>query len=178
VIAFVDESIRAGIDGMYVVGLVIAAGIDCDPVRRAFEGTQRFHFSAEGEARREAMLRGIGDSGFGSAAYVHRGLPKGQPRARRLCLVRLLWDLMQWGVEEVVFESRQAHNDRLDRIVIVAAQKSGAASPGLLYTWNTPLGDTMLWMADAIAGAVSAHIEAGEYREVLRRLGTEIQIIA
>ena len=47
----------------------------------------------------------------------------------------------------------------------------------LHYEWNFALGDPLLWTADAIAGAVAAHIDAGQYREILLELGTEIRMI-
>lgn len=177
-IGFVDESVQDGVAGIYVVGCVIVPNTECDELRQRFEAKVRFHFHSEGEQERVAMLKSIGSCGLATVGYVHRGLPNGQPRARALCFNRLLWDLKEWGVDEVVFESRQSHNDRADRIIIIAAQKAGIASTSLSYEWNTPLGDPLLWTADAIAGAVAAHVGRGRYSALLEELATGIRMVA
>jgi hypothetical protein len=90
-------------------------------------------------------------------------------------LNRLLWDLNKGGVEELVIESRQIHNDRVDRLAIRNAIDAKVASPSLRYGWNMPVGDPLLWVADAIASAVAGHVKHGRYVEELRALRTVIR---
>jgi hypothetical protein len=73
----------------------------------------------------------------------------------------MLWDFHQIGVTEVVFESREEHNDRKDARTIGHAQRGKRASAQLVYSFRRPLEDPLLWVADALAGASSAHV-AGE----------------
>jgi hypothetical protein len=74
---------------------------------------------------------------------------------------RLLGQLLEGlppAVVDVLIESRQAHNDRVDRQVIAAAQRAGRASPDLNYRHARPLEEPLLWLADALAGAVMAGV--------------------
>ena len=131
-IAFVKTKfIRAGIDGMYVVGCVIVPGTGCDESHCA--SMPKLGSTSRMRARRAGrpccVQSANADERNGWCATCIAGLPKGQTRARNLCLNRLLWDLMTWGVDELVIESRQAHNDRFDRIIVVAAQQAKREHP-------------------------------------------------
>jgi hypothetical protein len=73
----------------------------------------------------------------------------------------MLWDFRDEGVTDVVFESREAHNDRKDAKNIAQAKRAGRAPDVFRYSFMRPQGEPLLWIADAIAGASSAHV-AGE----------------
>lgn len=64
-----------------------------------------------------------------------------------------------------MIESRQAHNDQLDRQSIVWAQKTGWAATDLHYRFARPREEPLLWAADAMAGAIAAQVaqEADHY---------------
>ena len=85
-------------------------------------------------------------------------------RARRLERGRVdnIWRLLaEFGalrVERLVIESRQEWNDRHDRREIEQARRSGVCTHAMTYCHRRPPEDPMLWVADAVAGAASAHL--------------------
>lgn len=82
--------------------------------------------------------------------------PRRQERARRKCLERLLWELTELGTRDVLLESRQERRDVHDRKAIAAAQQRGAIPADLRYSFGRPDQEPLLWLADAVAGVVSA----------------------
>ena len=68
----------------------------------------------------------------------------------------------------VVIESRQERNDRKDRQVL-AALAAMDFDADFRYTHELPQNEPLLWVADALAGAVSADL-AGRDREYAARL--------
>jgi len=87
-----------------------------------------------------------------------------------LYLKALLWDAGRLGVDDLVLESRQEHNDQKDRQTIMWAQKAGWASADLRYGFARPRDEPLLWVADAMAGAVSADLaeESDSYLKALQ----------
>lgn len=69
----------------------------------------------------------------------------------------------------MVIESRQEHNDRKDRREILGAQRAGVASEGLRYRHARPKDEPLLWLPDALAGAIGTSIADGD-QELLRLL--------
>jgi hypothetical protein len=61
-----------------------------------------------------------------------------------------------------VSESRQEHNDRKDRREVLSAQQTGVASKGLIYRHGRPQEEPMLWVADAIVGAVGMKVASSQ----------------
>lgn len=78
-----------------------------------------------------------------------------QERARAKCLERLLWDLEQLGVGQLIVESRGEAADRKDRRTILRAIKSGLAATDLVYENRKGPLDSALWLPDALAGAAA-----------------------
>lgn len=172
--AFVDESMRLGAGGLYVVAAVVVAD-DVDIARQAARSVlvrrqQRFHWRNESEARRQVMLELMSGLDIEARVYVREPIaPRRQAGARALCLNTLLWDLWQAGVDDLVLESRQVHADGADRRTILAAQRARRASPDLAYRFARAIEEPLLWLADALAGATSAHVADGA--DYLDRLG-------
>jgi hypothetical protein len=67
-----------------------------------------------------------------------------------------LADLEAAGVKRLVFESRQEARDTRDRQTIVTARKARLISRSLTHSFARPLEEPLLWIPDAIAGAVGA----------------------
>lgn len=164
--AFVDESLRLGAGGLYVVAAVVVAE-NIDAARHAARSVlvrrqPRFHWRNESEARRRSMLERMRGIGIEARVYVCQPIaPRRQSGARALCLNVMLWDLWQAGVDELVFESRQEHGDAADRRTILAAQRARRASQDLTYRFARAIDEPVLWMADALAGAATAQIADG-----------------
>lgn len=166
--------------GLYVV----AAAVVMDTPDKASAAAKevllprqsRFHWRDELDRQRYRMLDCMLAAELAVYGYIRRSVPaRGQERARALCLRRLLWDLQDAKVDEVVLESRHAA-DRRDRQTIVRAQKAGVAATGLKYRHAFPDSEPPLWLADAAAGAIAAHA-AEENAAYLDRLGPCSQVI-
>jgi hypothetical protein len=163
VIAFVDESVRHGGVGTYVLGCVLIPPDKCDELRTELARRPPFHFSNSDTQHRTAMLEWIGATGVATSGYALRGLfvVGGEEEARKLCVARLLQDLLDWDVHDLVMESRRERQNTFDAIAIEAARYAGNAPDPLAYGWR-PKAERLLSMADAIAGAVriTAHDRA------------------
>jgi hypothetical protein len=174
VIAFADESVREDSGGvLYVLGAAVVLR-DLDAAREALRSMlpgrqERLHWRGERETRRLALLQTLSDHGvavFGSWAY-----PVGrqrQERARRACLTTLAGDVGREGVTELVLEHRDEAGDRLDRQTLVDARRGGIVE--LSYRFARAADEPLLWAADAVAGAMSAHLAGvtSRYYDALR----------
>jgi hypothetical protein len=108
------------------------------------------------------MLAQINAWGLLSAGYVYRGLylfGVGREGARQRCLGRLLQDLSTWGVTQLVIESRRPRENTFDAMTIIPAVRSMFVPAGLSLTYGwASKREPMLWVADAVAGAVRANL--------------------
>ena len=97
--AFVDESIRPGPGGLYV----IAAVTIIDDIARARSAAEkvppkrrRFHWKNEERTQRLEMLEILRELRCGLWTYEAQPCPTSkQERARAKCIERLLWDLQR-----------------------------------------------------------------------------------
>jgi hypothetical protein len=174
--AYVDESMREGPDGLYVIAAVTIID-DVARARAAAEKAppagQRFHWKNERDPSRMAMLDVLLELDCGLHSYEAQPCPVSkQERARAKCLEALLWDLQQLGVRQLVIESRGAAADRKDRSTILRAIKAGKADPDLVYEHRKPF-DAALWLPDAVAGAAATALTGQtKYRD---RLGSALE---
>jgi hypothetical protein len=169
--AYVDESLRVTPAGLYLVAAAVVIderAVDArHELRKVLTGRQqRFHWNDAGEKQRARMLETIHALEPAVMAYACQPLPSRQDRARALCLGSLVWDLRSLEVDHVVFESRQDHNDRKDANTIERARRAQTAAPELTYSFSRPQNEPLLWVADALAGAISAHIADDNHRYI------------
>lgn len=165
-IAYIDESLRVR-DHLYVVaaGLAAPAGARelVAELRKALPGrSPRFHWRNESEETRMRMLDRIHELGLETFAVCYcEERPRWSERGRIQAIKRLLWELQQHQVVELILESRGEVNDERDRKTIFRAQRAGHASRSLSYRFATPYREPLLWVPDAVAGAVSASYADG-----------------
>jgi hypothetical protein len=77
-----------------------------------------------------------------------------QERARRKVLERLLWELDRRQVSNVLLESRHAERNAHDRKALGAFRSQHVISRRLVVGFTEPIQEPLLWLPDAIAGAV------------------------
>jgi len=179
--AFVDESLRAAGDGLYMVAAVVVVDGDIEASRRAAQNVllarqRRFHWRNESERQRLRMLEVISTLDATALAYSRALRGERQERARALCIERMLWDLREMGVSEVVFESRGRGNNK-DARTIANAQRAGVAAKTMRYRFERPEEEPMLWIPDAVAGAASAQV-TGETPYLDRVPGALVRLVA
>lgn len=181
-IGYVDESARQGPEGVYyLVTAGVVVGADADNARRALAKLHppqgRFHWRQEGERGRVAMLEAMAE--LGVAAFVTWDYPIGnkrQEQARRRCLTTLLDDLRHEGVDKLVIERRHQALDNADRQTILDARHAGLAPPDLEYHFAAPHEEPLLWVPDAIAGAVGMHLAGNSTYYHRLHLGTVLVV--
>jgi hypothetical protein len=164
-VCYVDESARSR-DRLYVVAAALTAQNDdavaLETLRSVPPGrSQRFHWRLEREPSRIQMLAAIRTLRFRTLAACYcTDRPRWSQRGRTQALKGLLWRLQGERVARLVIETRGLHGDAEDRRTIHHAQRSGHADANLYYCFDTP-ANPFLWVADAIAGAVTSAFADG-----------------
>lgn len=162
--AWIDESVIVDRDdrpGTYTMAAAIADPSCCDDIRAGLRSltpgrAERLHWAHESPKRRDVVAAYLATIDI--AVVVVTGTPMigpKQERARRCCLERLLYELSQCGVEAWL-ESRSAAPDRRDLRLVDSARNKGLVAVALKVDFRRPKDEPMLWLPDAVAGAVTA----------------------
>lgn len=166
-VAWADESVIVGPpggSGTYTMAAAVADSTHCDELRSELRGLTispgvRLHWVSESPKRRHLIAEAIGRMDIAAILTVGTPMERSkQERARRCCLERLLYELDQLGVSEVCVESRTAAQDRRDVRLVDTARRKRLISHQLQVTFARPTVEPMLWLPDAVAGAMSAAI--------------------
>lgn len=163
--AWVDESMRAargGKEGLYLLAAVVADPSACEPMRETLRalllrGAQRLHWRDETTDRRLKIASAIGTQNVAHVVVV--GAPidhRRQERARAICMERLLYELDQAGVREVFLESRHDALNKRDIRLVDVLRIRGSISDTIVVSFDLPRREPMLWVPDAVAGAMSS----------------------
>ena len=176
--AWVDESVLVGA-GLYILAAVVATPAACDDIRQMlrdlrFKNKPRLHWYEEDDARRHKIAVAIAACDATSLVVIASPMARnGQERARRKCIERLLWQLYEMHqVGHVKFESRTQSQDRSDRHMVAAMRGSRTISSSIRIDFERPVAEPMLWIRDAVAGAVGI-AQRGE-PELQRVLGERL----
>jgi hypothetical protein len=181
-VAYVDESCRqrAADCHAYALASVAVAAPDADVIRDVLKQLRSaknptVHWRNESPARRNAIVRSIRMLSLHSvvAVCLHETKPE---RARRACLTRLFWELGERATRHVVIESRREQRDQHDRALLTGLRRSGGARRDMLVEWARPKDEELLWLPDAVAGAVTWWL--GDDRGYLEELGDLVELIS
>ena len=176
--AYVDESAR---DGLYLMAAVLVPPDRGSEIRFVLHEAlrrdqRRYHWHDEDAPSRMAMAERVGSFALDAVVVVESAVDsKRLERARRHCLLRLLWEIGRRDIHEVLIESRH-RSDAHDRRVIGAVQRSGQALQALRFRFGSPYEESLLWLPDVVAGAAAAMLGRGE-RQYFDRLG-DAEVIA
>lgn len=157
--AWGDESARLGLPApVYLLGVVIADGAACDEARDTMlslvRSGRRLHYREMDANSRARALAAIGELGLDQIIVVASPVtPKGQERARALCLEHLAWVLHESGVASLTLEARPASLMQRDRSTIDSLRGKQALPRGLRVAHALPSNEPMLWIADQVLGA-------------------------
>lgn len=182
--AYVDESFREhDAAGFYVLAAAVFDDADTSRARQAMlelrgsRRTEKLHWS---EMDRNDQLRatevvrlldGVHLVTVGSP--VHR---RGQERARRISLRRMVFELHALGVEQIYMEARQDKLDQRDVQLVRNARFDLPKGTQLRVDHERGASEPLFWIADIVAGAVRAsHQGRTVYRD---QLGDQVEIIA
>lgn len=162
--AWVDESIHLDVEagGIYVLAAaIIHEDRDLDDIRRQLRRLVprrqvRLHWHTEGEGARMRVIDTIAELRLEHVVVIRAGVdPKRQERARRKGLERLVFELSQRAVAQMIVESRGPKLDGHDRDLMAAQRGFQAAGSDINVSFARPLEEPMLWIPDAVAGAIA-----------------------
>lgn len=186
--AWVDESMhvagRSLDEGVYLLAATVA-DIDHvaeirDRLRSLLMGkNQRLHWRDESSKRRRTIAATIAE--YEIAHTVVIGTPLNQhkqERARRICMELLLMELDRRGVQQVWIESRKTNQDSRDLKMVDAVRSKSLISAALRLDFAQPTAEPMLWIPDAVAGALGAALKSADAlpRELLAAAVTELPV--
>ena len=158
--AYVDESMRVSA-GLYLMAAVMVSPLTAEAHRETLRGLllrrqRRLHWRDENDRRRTRLISAVADLEPHGIVVIATGLdPRRQERGRRKCIERLLWELGDSYVSDVIFERRSAEFDLRDRELVAALQGRHAMPPRLRLSWEAAEKEPLLWLADIVAGAAA-----------------------
>lgn len=172
--AWVDESVHTDV-GLYVLASAVAETTACEahrdalrPLARASRG--RTHWKFEDDKDKTRIVQTLSGLDLSHLVAVASPIdPRRQERARRKCLERLMPQLTVAGVTQVWFESRTRRDNQRDIKMVDALRSRGFIDQSIRIDFAYPLNEPMLWIPDAVAGAVSAARKGRDrtYRDAL-----------
>jgi len=162
--AFVDESMRLTADnqGTYLLAAVVCDPAGCDPVREMLRSLRyrrqpRLHWHAEEDPRKAKIAESIGALALPATVVIGMPLARTkQERARAKCMEALLPELEAQSVVRVWLESRTPSLVLRDMRLVDALRSQRLITPGIRVDTALPSQEPMLWLPDAVAGAVAA----------------------
>lgn len=162
--AWVDESVHTAsgalTEGIYLLAATVADPEVCEPIRdelrRLLPGRlRRLHWRDENPRRRRIIAGALATLDVTHTVVVGAPIdPHRQERARRLCMERLLHELHRLGVGQVYAETRTPSLNRRDRDMLDALRQRHAIPESLAVEFIHPDNEPLLWLPDAVAGAV------------------------
>lgn len=184
--AYIDESARRrASEGacVYTLAAVVVPDESIEKVQQAminlrYRKSPRVHWRDEREERLPEIVRTVaGLPWTGVVTVCLHGPEMKSERARRLCIMRLLPELSERGVNRILFESRQEPRDREDRGLLVGLRKGSLFRSDIEVDWKPALSDSALWAADVVAGALSWWFDGkGDHWRALEDLVHMIEI--
>lgn len=184
--AWVDESMRhdAAGNGLYLLAAAVGDPARCSGIRQdlrnlLYKRQERMHWRDESDPRRSKIAAAVGQLDLASVVVVAAPLDaKKQERARRQCMEVLYSDLCTRGVGTIWQEARTPSLNTHDRKMIAALRGKRLLPAHVRVEFAMPTQEPMLWVPDAVAGAVGcARVgDGGHWLEQLEGTVTQIDI--
>lgn len=187
--AWVDESMHAAgpaMDGgVYLLAATVARRDEVEDIRDRLRGlllgkNSRLHWRNESMKRRRTIAATIAEYEIAHAVVIGAPLDQHkQERARRICMELMLVELDRRGVRQVRVESRKVSQDARDLKLLDAVRSKRLVSAGLRLDFALLTVEPMLWIPDAVAGAVGAAMKSGDAvpHELLVARITELRVL-
>lgn len=146
----------------YLLAAVVVGADRAEAVREVLRALRyrrqsRLHWRSEDDPRKAKIAVEIGALGLPATVVIGTPLAKArQERARGKCMEALLPPLEASGVDRVFLEARQQGLVRRDMRLVDACRSKGLITPGIRVEAAFPSEEPLLWLPDAVAGAVGA----------------------
>lgn len=124
--------------------------------RMRLPGAMKAHWRDDSAKRHTAVIGIISDMPIEGVVVARRG-PSGEApeRRRRKCLEQFLFSIEEFGCTQVTLESRGLADDRRDR-TLLDTMRAKKQSSALRLEHRPGPEEPLLWIPDALCGAVSA----------------------
>lgn len=172
--AFVDESRR---NNTFLLAVAIVEPPELRPLRTLLRGLllpgqRELHFQRETPQRRKLILSRMVESAARVDIYRAECRPS-EENARRVCLARLVDDLLDVEATRLVLDSRSGRDEH-DLFTIRRALGKSARETRLVYEHFDSAADPLLWLADLAAWSYGA---GGDWaRRVAPVIGSVIRL--
>lgn len=161
-VAVVDESSPHNEAGGVAYVVAMAAMFDPMEATLALAGLFRaerqrpFHWEREGRVARTRIIEIADEVGVSAVAFYSHVSRKGQVRARSGMLTRVASHVASEGVDHLIIEASDVATVRRDRHTLLETFHAAGGVP-FTYDWRSK-AERLLWIADAIAGAVGEYV--------------------
>lgn len=115
-----------------------------------------FHWEREGTVARTRIIEIAAEIGVVATAYYSHVGRRGQAGARQAMLRRMVVDAASEGIDHLIIEASDTATVGRDRRVLLQTFEPAGGVP-FTYDWR-PNSERVLWLADAIAGAVGEYV--------------------
>jgi hypothetical protein len=155
---YIDESIRP--DGWYRLTAVEVAARDVAEVSRQVRrivprGQYRVHFPSEGDARRRKALRALVGLPIGATTFLAPFDRRSDDQVARDACLEALVRRLSGEARVIVIDSRGAHRDRLDRLVLRDVLRA-VGRDDVAYSHRGSRDELLLALPDALGWAIGA----------------------
>jgi hypothetical protein len=156
----------------------------CDAIRDTLRSLTarragRLHWREEDRRRRDHIAATIAALDIAAIAVIGSPVDNArQERARRCCLERLLFELGDAGVSHSWLEARTPSLNRRDTRFVDTARDRELLPAEMRVGFVQPTEEPMLWLPDAVAGAVTG-TELGHPRwlEMMRSVVQTVDVL-
>ncbi|WP_148043306.1 DUF3800 domain-containing protein [Flexivirga caeni] len=165
IVAWLDESgSNSALDpNTYMLAAAICRAENVETARAAMseaslKGQRKIHWRDDNDKRHRAVIEVVAGLQVEHLVVV-RSRPTNSAdspeRRRRKCLERILFELTSMDVGHAIMESRGPADDRRDRAMLDHLRRTRALPATIRLDHAPGPSDPMLWIADAVCGAVS-----------------------
>lgn len=164
-IAWLDESgSNQSVDpGTYILSAAIGEPLHVDEMRNTMRGLlvgrrhKKLHWRAEAPGRQERIVKTIATLQVEHLIVVRSDAHSTDrpERQRRLCMERMLPELVSLGVGTAIVESRGPKDDQRDRKTLQHLRNKRLLTDPLHMSHVGGPADPMLWVPDACCGVVT-----------------------
>jgi hypothetical protein len=151
-------------DGAGGITYVVAAAALFEPITMSGKigaifgsvRTRPFHWNTEGPTARQRTVDLLLEEGvIALVTYAHVGRRTQVASRQRMIAVLSRWAVAE-GAGHIIIESGDAATDGRDKATLLDTHRNDGGVP-FTYAWETK-AEPLLWLADAIAGAVGEHL--------------------
>ncbi len=166
-IAVMDETtphLGAGVYYVLTTAVTMAPGELTAAIHGLFSDTpgrtRPFHWITEGVTAKQRMIDIIIDSGVVAISRHQSVGRKSQNQAREILIKAIADDLAREKIDHLVIESGDRSTNARDKAALLDHFRADGGVP-FTYDWRSKK-EPLLWIADAINGAIHAHLTGGD----------------